>query len=537
MQFFKRVGDLLDNADDKATNSDLQTIAKEVTDAAEGAAKEAKRFDLGKSLDLGIVQGWNELTSQLSTDVKAAAELAAETVKRGSITDGSSPEGLDGAPDGPSAADAVTTDGQKPVESSSKPKNAEDESILQDLKEHVMELEAQEERRLQAQEQLRARLEQIEAEMETAASPCEAEEEEEEGEQDSEAEEEEEDDAADADEEGPPAPDPSPTSLAADESLELEYEERMAAMRKEFFERQDVMDKQIKALETELAETSVAKGPLNVELEFCRDQVNRLLRAHGLQEVPAHLSAKAKAHGAGRTVAGSAEDATDSDDSGDSGGDAEVAARQEQERLQGEVQAQQETYAALEGRLDEVMKSSEDATERVAEQRQLEKELEAAFAAASESVQQKTGTADAAGKSVQEAQSAKAEAERACIEEMQSLREARLEAHRSTEGPGAADALSGLRRKADALKTSCEELKEENSRLDARLRGYRAASAAELERAVPLATSGCWRSIDGPTMKFVSLLVRSACLRRTFAVYLLATYAWLFFLLFWLEHH
>merc|ERR1719197_732535 len=98
------------------------------------------------------------------------------------------------------------------------------------------------------------------------------------------------------------------------------------------------------------------------------------------------------------------------------------------------------------------------------------------------------------------------------------------------------DTAAGIRREVEALRCNAEELKRENAMLDVQLKKHRAAAAKDLERAVPLVAPGCWgRAVDGPAMKAIALLMRSTCLRRTLALHLLATYAWLFFLLFWLE--
>merc|ERR1712232_468242 len=98
------------------------------------------------------------------------------------------------------------------------------------------------------------------------------------------------------------------------------------------------------------------------------------------------------------------------------------------------------------------------------------------------------------------------------------------------------DETAALRDDLESLTRQINDLSKDSQVLDVRLRKYRARAAADLERAVPLSTSSFWQHIDGPTMKVVTLLVRSSCLRRTFALHLLGTYLWLFFLMFWLEH-
>merc|ERR1712151_723321 len=89
----------------------------------------------------------------------------------------------------------------------------------------------------------------------------------------------------------------------------------------------------------------------------------------------------------------------------------------------------------------------------------------------------------------------------------------------------------------EALRRQAEDLRQDNGQLESRLRKYRAAASADLERAVPLNTPSCWHSIDSPAMRVATFLVRSLFLRRIFAVHLIATYGWLCFLIFWLEKH
>merc|ERR1711972_137579 len=114
-------------------------------------------------------------------------------------------------------------------------------------------------------------------------------------------------------------------------------------------------------------------------------------------------------------------------------------------------------------------------------------------------------------------------AEQRYAEELESSREAQGQEVRND------DSLA-IRSEIASLGSKAEELKRENASLDGRLRKYRSAAAADLERAVPLNTTSCWHSIDAPTLKIVTFLVKSLCMRRTFAIQLLATYAWLFFL-------
>jgi len=147
--------------------------------------------------------------------------------------------------------------------------------------------------------------------------------------------------------------------------------------------------------------------------------------------------------------------------------------------------------------------------------------------------------AEVAEKREREAQEAAGEAECALAEGLRGLREAR--AIQAAAGVSVAAEACGeaadLRREIEALRRTCEELVKENAVLEGRLQKCRAAAAADLERAVPLTTPSCWRSVDGPSLKVVTILVRSSCLRRVFAMHLLGTYAWLFFLIFWLEKH
>lgn len=130
MRWLKQVGELLDAADEKTTESDLQTLTGDALGVAEkalGAAKDSATKHV-RNLDLGIAEGLNDLTSQIGSDLKGGASDVIKAVRRD--------------------------------ESDSQPASAEEDqqdlntSRVAELKQRIMELEARETERLKTREQL-----------------------------------------------------------------------------------------------------------------------------------------------------------------------------------------------------------------------------------------------------------------------------------------------------------------------------------------------------------------------------------------------
>jgi len=277
-----------------------------------------------------------------------------------------------------------------------------------------------------------------------------------------------------------------------------EHAAKLRAMRSELSRQLASTDARISALEAELAEVNTAADPLATELEFWRDKTQQTLATRGL-------------------------DGTGTEDES-----ADASSRLDS--LVSDLEQQQRTFVGLEGHLAELMRGSDAAVTLVDLQRRRERELQAALATAEAGAASQAAAAEAARQRLKVTQEAKAEAGRKYVQERHELQMNMSDSSRSSE-------LSELRRGAERLRSSAQALVKENSMLEGRLRKYRAAAAADLERAVPLAAPSCWQCIDGPSLKAATLLVRSGCLRRTFTLHLLVTYVWLFFLIFWLEKH
>lgn len=503
--FFKRVGDFLEVADQKTTDSDLQTLTKEVAGVAGGALEKAAGDAAGKvkNLDLGLLEGFNELTNQIGTDLKG-------------FKSGFSPGGQQQIVVAPKFESPATAADESQQTSTSRelPQKARAESKLSqklgDLRERILELESRETDRVSHRDKLQSRFLKVDEQlqklhnqakqMETTDDPCGT----------------------------------CQVANSMPEAVLAEHQARKEAMCQEFRKLQASADAKLMALETELTEVSAASGPLQVELDFWREKTQRMLALRGLSEVPDDIVKRVQRSehdtennvqeitGVPCTLDG-LEQQTD--------GPTEDTLRQEEEFLEHEYTSQQRTHKDLEHRLQELMRESEAAMERVQQERRQGRELEAAKAAADSLASAEAAAAAAAERKALEAQQLKADIERRCSSELHILREARPQAHVQNEE------VAALRSEASVLKKTAEDLVTENRILQGRLHKCRAAAAADLERAVPLSDPSCWQTIDVPVMKVVTLLVRSTCLRRTYAVHLVAMYAWLFFLLFWLEKH
>eukprot|EP00927_Polykrikos_kofoidii_P055598 TRINITY_DN49816_c0_g1_i1.p1 TRINITY_DN49816_c0_g1~~TRINITY_DN49816_c0_g1_i1.p1 ORF type:complete len:530 (-),score=132.75 TRINITY_DN49816_c0_g1_i1:182-1771(-) len=529
MQFLKRLGDALDGADDKATKSDLHAITREVAggaiDAAGGAAGHVK------SLDFGLVQGWNELASQIGTDLKAAAEEASDQVRRLNSRQQQKQD-----KDGSGCVKACVSLGSTPASSPPTPPTVNESETgidvkssptvkailpaapqvaphvlqrLADLQERVKELEERESTRTEARLRLQDRFVEVEAELQKLQ---------------------EEDESVSETEEA------CPSSTQNEEAVE-QTAARMAAMRREFFERENVATASIRAFKDEISEIGLSCEPLQVEKEFWHEQMQRAMRARGLTEIPAEIRASAaraeKSEGGSGTAPSAAIAANTARNRAreEAAAAAERDAENEHDERSQESEALHAQYVVLEGRLEELMRGSDDAMSRIDEQRRRERDLEASLVAASALANTEVSALEDAVERSRQAEMAKTEAVQLCAEVTKKARE-------SPTASGVYGEALQLRRQAEDLQGSIKDATEENSALHARLRKCRDAAVADLERAVPLSSeSSFWQSVDGPTLKVVTMLVRSSCLRRTFALHVLGTYVWFFFLIFWLEKH
>eukprot|EP00747_Dinoflagellata_sp_TGD_P186075 gnl/TRDRNA2_/TRDRNA2_42921_c0_seq1.p1 gnl/TRDRNA2_/TRDRNA2_42921_c0~~gnl/TRDRNA2_/TRDRNA2_42921_c0_seq1.p1 ORF type:complete len:498 (+),score=158.16 gnl/TRDRNA2_/TRDRNA2_42921_c0_seq1:88-1581(+) len=497
MRFLKNLeskfGELLDDADKKTNEADFQTIATAARDAAGGALKagDAIKARAGK-LDLGLVEGWNELTTQVTGDLKGAAAAAAGQEPQPSVS-------------------PLRESGVVPADSVASTR-------LADLRERVRELEAREAERKEARERLEARLEEVDEEVRRLQEDQRKEEAE----------------AAEmlesTERSGPERPEPADAEASA-------CDKQLEAMRSEFFERQAAADARVAALQAELHDAEVGCEPVNVELEFWREKAQRMLDARGLEDVPEDVRVAAEKEVDGVEESGSAEAEAAEAARVRREADLEEARREHAKAVQAHA-SRKGLHEGLETRLAEVMRDSDALMERVDAQRRREKELEASFAVADAMGAAESAAAQAAVKRAATALAEKAISERRCADELRHAREARLAKAAAGLPSAERGEASNLRREVDALRVEAESLAKDNANLEGRLKKYRAAAAADLERAVPLSSArSCWSSIDGPTMKFVIILVRSTCLRRFFAIHLIGMYVWLFFLIFWLEEH
>ncbi|CAK0798647.1 unnamed protein product [Prorocentrum cordatum] len=483
----KSLGNLLEQADEVATQSDLHALTKGVASTTFEAAKIVTKDTVGKMkmFDLGLKEGISEFSADAA---KGLSELRGQSLVGAA---GSAVRALD---DGPAATSQEGTSagrGQR----------------LADLKERIGELEAREEERLHARQGLQLRLDEVSREAEELRR-----------------------DLGEAGE-GQPRGELPPEGAAAGAAPPAPgvgaHDQRLEAMRRELWQHQADADARGAALEAELCAVSAACEPLLVELEFWREQSQRLLAARGLDQVPEDVRALAErgACAGGQAHRGAA-------DAGAPASRGRDAAQERLQQLTEDRDAQQRAYESLGERLEELMRGSDAAMGRVDVLRREERELKARLAEAEASATGRTEAASATEARVQALRLARAGEERRATAEAQNAREERRAA-----APAAAVEAAGLRRGLEALLREVEGLSQENAGLESRLRKHRASAAADLERAVPLFAPGWWQGVDGATMKIVMLLVRSQCLRRAFVLHLLATYLWLFFLIFWLEKH
>ena len=131
MRFLKQVGDLLDSADEKTTDTDLQSLTRQVGDTF-GAKKAVEAVETAKrvTLDFGIVEGLSDLKNQIGSDLKELSVRSKEDAQEKEFGSG---------------------DGEGQVE-----------DRIAKLKERVNELKQKEDERSQGREDLQRRLKEVE---------------------------------------------------------------------------------------------------------------------------------------------------------------------------------------------------------------------------------------------------------------------------------------------------------------------------------------------------------------------------------------
>jgi len=276
----------------------------------------------------------------------------------------------------------------------------------------------------------------------------------------------------------------------------------LEAMRNEFSQLQAAGTDRQKALLDATAEAAAGNEHLAQQMDFWRDKAKQLLASLGFNAVPEEIQALI------HEEEEEEDEANGSEKAGSPNGDSQLSK---------DCDAQRQTVQDLEATLADLMRGSEEVMGRVELRRRGEKDLAAKLSAA-------------------EAQTAaEAEAERTLQHQLMAAHEKVKPPVQALEVDRAAEEKLQLRAEVGLLKQKSEAMRQETAALEAQLRKQRAAAAADLERAVP--SSSSWSCLDEPLMKLVTLLVKSTCLRRAIALHLLATYLWLFFLVFWLEKH
>lgn len=468
MRYLRRFGDLLDVADEKTTESDLQTLTRQAGDvlgaaggvleaAADGAAKKVKQ------LDLGIVEGLNDLSNQIGTDLK---DLDVRRLSQDDDLEASTDDLLapGGEFQGESEQGAMVTTGE--ISS----------SRLAGLAHRVQEFEAREEEHFRSQVQLQKNIDQVETAIQDLRK-----------------------DSTSGVEQSryPSHPKEADSPSGGDVVLE--------AMRSEFCDLQAASKVRCDAMAQALLQASSSCEHLANELEFWKDKAERMLQALGQDHVPEEI-----------------ELAIENDEEDDEP-EMHIQHAPDQALVCADKSAAEQATKDLEISLADLMRHSDEVMERVEKEQQHERDLQAKLAAAKADASMKAAEVAVSKSMLESAKAAKASLELQ-HSEVQDFSSQRKE-------------VPQLRAEVDTLRLHAEEVRQENAALEVRLQKHRAAAAADLERAVPLSSPTCWQCVDDPVMKLVMLLVRSTCLRRAFALHLMATYLWLVFLVFWLEKH
>lgn len=298
---------------------------------------------------------------------------------------------------------------------------------------------------------------------------------------------------------------------------------RTEAMKAEFLERQAASDKRVAAMQTEAEQANVASEELMEQMKHWMHKAEAVLLARNMKDLPKdiRLAAERAADGEEDSPKAVLSTASAADPSAE-----ENALERDVEKLKQELVMKRQKLQALETKLTESLRTSDSLIGRNEELHKKQRELQTELAAAQA----------AAGDAERELAAARARL-KVTIE----LKEAETLASREAEAgpvqPKVESSTAGFRQKVESLRKEAESLLRENQTLEDRLTKFRAAAAADLERAVPLSSGSCWQSLDWTLMRISTVLVRSICLRRAFAVHLLAMYGWLFWLIFWLEKH
>lgn len=520
MRFLKQFGELLDAADERTSESDLQALTREVAVGAVGAAGKSLELAAGgaadkvKKLDLGLGSGWKELTSQIGTDLKdLGSRLPGQQQTPAEASSAFSPAmSLLSSTVHSSEVAACGSSGRVSWRGDTEAQRQR----LGDLEERISELEAREVDRADSRTKLQARYEEVCAQLQACRT------------METETKKFEEADKTLVREGG----------VQAEEAEEEEgdHQAQLSAMRREFLEHQAEADVRAAGLQSDLEVAQEACEALGVQFDFWQQKAQQMLRVRGLDVVPEAIHAEAAG---GEEAAAAAAAATRRAEAIaiEEAAVADLQKRQLRKRrddLAGKLQAQRQEGADLESLLSEVATAADCAAGAADDRRRQTRELTAAVSAAEAQCSAEVSLASLVAERVHNAQACRKGEEQKVAAEVESVSGegdtgmASEDGHRQT---------SELRRQADALGRSAETVEQDNCRLESRLRRHRAAAAADLERAIPLLEHGFWSSVDAPLMKAVTLLVRSSCLRKTTAIHLLATYIWLFFLLFWLEKH
>ncbi|CAE7918276.1 unnamed protein product [Symbiodinium sp. KB8] len=425
MRLLKKVGDLLDTADEKTTEANLDTLTRHVGDAFGGNSNEAS----GIKLDLGIVEGLADLKNQIGTDLK----------------------GLGVQRDRGSESDAGVR--------------------LAALKERVEELHAKEAERAEQRSRLQTQLLEVESAINEKSCAAEA----------------------------------STTRQPVQDS-------RLEELRREFHEREAQALQRAGSLAETTTQIAANNDHLSQQLDFWKEKAGQLLASLGLETVPEEVEKAAQLE-EGREQSEAADQVKSTPAA--STPDAGVVKEHADEQC---------AVQDLEAMLAELMRRSEEIMGRVEQQRHQERDLLLQLGSAQD-------TAAKEANAVSEYQTQ--------LQTLRQTKEARSQRVRAkaAAAPARMDEVMQLRAEVETLRGCLESSTKERWRLEAQLGKHRAAAAADLERAVPSSTTTCWTWLDVPLMRLVTLLVKSTCLRRSFALHLLATYSWLFFLVFWLEKH
>lgn len=416
MRFLKQVGELLDSADEKATDTDLQSLTRQVGDTF-GAKKAVEAVESAKrvTLNFGIVEGLSDLKNQIGSDLK---ELSSPSHHR---------------------------------------PGDEAEDRLAALKERVAELRLKEVERNEGRDGLQKRLEEVELSIRQLQSQ----------------------EAAQV---------PLHQETSADlEAMQIEFCEREAASRQ----------REAAALEA-IQQAQAANEHLMQQLEFWRDKAKQLLASLGLDAVPEDVEQQISKEEEDHFPSDAPVEGVDNDADESGGQLAEDHANLKQ------------TIEDLEMTLAELMKGSEETIQRVDQQQHHERDLASQLAAAEALSLAQAREADALQRKLEELQQAQASQAAPVVETISPYRAASAE-------------LNQLRHEVESLRQRESELTQGNSALEVKAARLREKAAEDLERAVPSIDTTWWTWLDEPLLKLVTLLVKSTCLRRSFALHLLAT--------------